>query len=212
MVDLGLEFLGASSRGHPDLRVAQRHIQQGRHLPGQAQDGQAVGPVGGHRHFQNHVGDLQGLGQVPAQRQILGNIHQAHMVLGQPQFVFRTEHPFGGDTPEFGRLDLLAAEDHRPDRGKRIETAQFQVGGAAHHPVGAAAVVNFRQPQAIRLGMWFNFGDLSHHHPGKTRGQPFDGIYFQARHGEAVRQDLRSHGELDKIRQPVKRKTHNGLI
>ena len=133
--------------------MAQGHVQQGRHFPGQAQDGQAVGAVGGHRHFQDHVGQMQRLGQVRAQRQILGNIHQAHMILGQPQLVFGAEHPFGGDAPELGGLDLLAAGHHRPDGGKGIEPAQFQVGGAADHPVGLGAGGHFRQPQAIRLGM-----------------------------------------------------------
>jgi hypothetical protein len=131
------------------------------------------------------------------------------VVLSQSQFVFGAEHPLGGDAPNLGGLDLLAAEDRRPHRGKRIETPQFQVGGAADHPIGLAAGGDLRQPQAIGLGMRLNLGDPTHHHPGETRRQLFDSIYFQARHGEAVRQDLRRHGELDKIRQPVERKTHN---
>ena len=45
--DGDLRFLsGGLGRGHPDLRMAQGHIQQGRHLPGQAQDAQTVGAVG----------------------------------------------------------------------------------------------------------------------------------------------------------------------
>ena len=75
-----------------------------RHFPGQAQDAQAVRPVGGDGHFQDRVRQAQGLGEIPAQGEVLGNLHQTHVVGGQPQFVFGQEHAFGEVAPELRRL------------------------------------------------------------------------------------------------------------
>ena len=51
---------------------AQGLAEERRHFPGQAQNAQAVRPVGGDGHFQDHVGELQGLAQVPSYGEVLG--------------------------------------------------------------------------------------------------------------------------------------------
>ena len=192
--------------------MAQGLVQQGRHLPGQAQDAQAVGAVGGDGHFQDRVRQLQGLGQVPAQRQVLGNLHQTHMIGRQPQLVFRQEHAFGEDAPELGGLELLAAGQDGPGGRKGIENPGRHVGGAAHHPIGLAAGGHLRHLQPVRLGVAFHVQDPAHDHPGKFRGHFFHGLDFQAGHGQSIRQGLRRNGEVHKISQPVERQSHNGLI
>ncbi len=109
---------GRGGRGHVDLGMAQGLVQQRRHFPGQAQDAQAVGAVGGDGHFQDRVRQTQGLGEIPAQGQVLGNLHQTHVIGGQAQLIFRQEHAFGEDAPELGGLELVAAGQDGPGGAK----------------------------------------------------------------------------------------------
>ena len=192
--------------------MAQGLVQQRRHFPGQTQDTQAVGAVGGNGHFQDHVRQTQGCGEVPARRQILGNLHQTHMIGRQSQLIFRQEHAFGEDAPELGGLEPVAAGQDGPGRRKGVEHPRRHVGRAAHHLVGLAAGGHLRHLQPVRLGVAFHLQDLAHHHPGKSRGHVLHGLDFQAGHGQSICQGLGLDREVHKIRQPVERQSHNGLI
>ena len=192
--------------------MAQGRIQQRRHLPGQTQDAQTVGAVGGDGHFQDRVRQPHGFGEIPAQRQILGNRHQTHMIGRQPQLIFRQEHAFREDAPQLGGLELLAAGQDGPGGRKGVEDPGRHIGRPAHHPVGLAAGGHLRHLQPVRLGVAFHLQDLAHHHPGKSRGHFLHGLDFQAGHGQSVCQGLSPQGEVHKIRQPVERQSHNGLI
>ncbi len=119
MVTLATWSMLSPASGKSTSGMAQGLAEKRRHFPGQTQNAQAVRPVGGHGHFQDHVGELQGLGQVPPQRQILGNIHQAGVVGGHPQFVFGQEHALGDDAPELGRLEFPAAGISSPRGAQR---------------------------------------------------------------------------------------------
>ena len=202
----------AGGLSHVDLRMAQGRIQQRRHLPGQTQDTQAVGAVGGNGDFQDHVRQTQGFGEVPAHGQVLGNLHQTHMIGGQPQFIFRQEHAFGEDAPELGGLELMAAGQNGPGRRKGVEHPGRHVGRAAHHPKGLAAGGHLRHLQPVRLGVAFHAQDLAHDDPGKIRGHCLHGLDFQAGHGQSICQGLRRKRKVHKISQPVERQSHNGLI
>ncbi len=197
---------------HVDLGMAQGRIQQRRHFPGQTQHTQAVGPVGGNGDFQDHVRQTQGLGKVPAHRQILGNLHQTRMIGGQSQLIFRQEHAFREDAPELGGLELLAAGQDGPGRRKGIKHPRRHVGRAAHHPVVLAAGGHLRHLQPVRLGVAFHAQDFAHHHPGKSRGHVLHGLDFQTRHGQTICQGLGLDAEVHKISQPVERQSHNRLI
>ena len=192
--------------------MAQGRIQQRRHLPGQTQDTQTVGAVGGDGHFQDRVRQPHGFGEIPAQRQILGNRHQTHMIGRQPQLIFRQEHAFGEDAPQLGGLELLAAGQDGPGGRKGVENPGRNIGSPAHHPVGLAAGGHLRHLQPVRLGVAFHVQDLAHHHSGKSRSHFLHGLDFQAGHGQSICQGLSPQGEVHKISQPVERQSHNGLI
>jgi hypothetical protein len=183
--------------------MAKGPVQQRRHFTGQTQDTQTVGAVGGDGHFQDRIRQTQGFGEIPAHGQILGNLHQPHMVGRQLQFIFRQKHAFGEDAPELGGLESAAAGQNRPGRRKGIENPRRHVGRAAHHPVGLAAGGYLRHLQPVRLGVAFHAQDFAHNDPGKPRGHCLHGLDFQAGHGQSICQGLRRKSKVHKISQPV---------
>ena len=203
---------GGGGRGDVDFGMAQGLVQEGRHFPGQAQDAEAVGAVGGDGNFKDGVGQAHGFGEIPAQGQVLGNLHETHVIGGQAQLIFRQEHAFGEDAPELGGLELVTAGQDGPGRGKGVENPGGDVGGAAHHPIGLTAGGHLGHLQPVRLGVAFDVQDLAHDHPGKFRDHSFHGLDFKAGHGESIRQGLSLKGEVHKISQPVERQSHNKLI
>ncbi len=196
--------LSCGQRWQADLRVPQGHIQKRRHFPGQPQDAQTVGPVGRNGHLQNRIRQPHNFGKILAQRQILENLHQAHMIRGQSQFVFGQEHPFGDHAPELGRLDFVAAGHGGPRRRKGVKPARRHIRGAAHDPEGGAPGGHFGHLQPVRLGVRFHLQNLAHHHPGKFRGHCLHALDLQARHGQLICQGLGVDVEVHKIRQPIK--------
>ena len=86
---------------------------------------------------------------------------------------------------------------------KGIDAAGGDVGGAADHLVGAAAVLHLHHGEAVGVGMGVHPVGPGHHHPGKVRVYRVNAFHLEARQGQPFGQLCRGHREVDKIFQPI---------
>ena len=122
------------ARDRLDDGVAQFADLGGREVARDAVDAEAVRPVRrdgdlDHRIVQPHHGR-----EGPADRRVLGQLHDAVMVVAEAELARGAQHAARGDAADLGRAELDAARrDHRAGRGEHHLEALPRVRSAAHH-------------------------------------------------------------------------------
>ena len=191
--------------GIADVRHAHGLAGDGADFPGDAEDGQAVAPVGGKFQLQKSVAQrfLQGR----ANRRVVGQDDDALVLVADFQLGFRADHPRGHDAANARGFQLLAAPGvHIAQGGAGAGKADFLAGGhigraADHFQRRAVAGVNLAKGQRISVGMGPGRADIADDAALPTAaGDNF--ANFNAGHREPVSQLSGRQGQVNVFGKP----------
>ena len=111
------------------------------------------------------------------------------MILRKTQFSGGTQHAKRFNTAHLDLADFHAARQFGAQSGKRHLEARRRVGCATHDlQQCAGAVINLTDPQFVSVGMWRNFGNVTHDNAAERRRHGLGFFNLKARHGQLVRQ------------------------
>ena len=169
-----------------DFGAVDQHAVQNTHFPGDALDRQAVGAVGRQVHVNGDIVQLQVVRYVLADRSVRGELHQAIVIVGQPQLRLGTEHALGGLAAKLGLLDFEITGQDRTNHCKRHLHSFTDIGSATNHLHFRSAVTDLADPQFICVRMWTYRFDLSNDYAVELTGHRLETVHFQTCHGDLV--------------------------
>ena len=188
-------------------------LRERRHFARQAFDAQAIGAVGRDFERHQHIIERQITADILSHRRIgRQNVQAVHTVIGQTQFIGRTQHAVRGLPAHFGGLDFKAARQHRT----RQSTRHFDAGGHIRrtaHDLNqfARACIHLGDVEAVGIGVFFHRFHFGHHHATKGRRCGLHFFHFQARHGEQVCHFIGGKIGVGLGFEPIIRKLHDIL-
>ena len=168
-----------------DCRLLERATRQCGHFTRNAFDAQAVGTV--RRDFQreHRIVQIQIFTDVCTDGSFLRqNVQAVHAVIGQTEFIGRTQHPVRHHAAHLGRLDFEIARQYRARQRTRHFDARFHIRRTAHnlHQL-ARPRIDLGNVQTVGIRMFFNGFHFSNYHACKRRGGSLGLFHFQAGHG-----------------------------
>ena len=138
-------------------------------LPGDADVGEQVAPVGRDLHIEAEVVQLHRLHEGRARVELAVQQHDPRVVGAQSQLLLGAEHPFAGLSPDLPPADLEAAGQRRPHGSEGVESAGAHVGGTAHHRHLARRPGNPTERQPVGPGVRSGFQHLADSHVAQAR-------------------------------------------
>ena len=198
-----------------DLRLAHGLAGQRRHLAGDAEHGEVVGPVGRGRDVEH------GLAEHLAQRRPDGGRvvedEDALVLIGEAELQLRADHAGRDDAADLRPLELAGRAGMRIVEGGALQREgdllpRRDVGRAADDRLGrVAAVVHGGQAEAVGGGVGLDAGDEADADEVAPVARALDRLHLRAGHREAVRQLLDGQRDGDVVGQPAQRDLHVAL-
>ena len=198
-----------------EVRLPYRRARQRRNLPGDAQHGQAVRPVGRDIQVKDHVAQV--LLQRPALRRVLRQDQDALVVGAKGQLALGADHARRLHAADPGRLQRLhvsrpGVDQARAHPGEGHLLPRGYVGSAAYDGQLLAFQADRRQPQAVRVGMWVNADHVSHKHVVPGAAHNLDAPNLCPGHSQPVGQLRRRQVNVYVLSEPGQRYFHSGLL
>ena len=197
-------------------------VEGGGGLTGQADDAQAVGPVGGDLELHDVVVQAQQGGDVVAGLGVLSGqvgvalededaVHHAvgPVVVGHAQLLVGAQHAVGGLAPQLAGGDVHAAGEPGVVLGHGHQVANGHVLSAGDNLDGLAAHVHLADPHVVGVGVALHGQHLAHHHVLNLLALHGHALHLGAGEGHGVAVLLVAGGHVHELRQPFSRKIHS---
>ena len=201
------------------VRQAQRRAADRGDLAGDADHVHHVGAVRPGVHVQHHVAEV--VGERRAHRRIRGQLEDALVLVGQPQFALGEHHPRGLDAANARALErrgLAAARVDQPRTlaGEGDALPGGDVRGAADDGVRLArAVLDGGEHEAVRVGVRIDGEHLGDGHEiAVPAADALDALDLRGGHREPLRErlDIEVVREVDVVAQPLEGDEHLGRL
>ncbi len=189
--NLNRQRVSNGGRHWRDFRRVQFGLVQDRHVAGNTDDAQAVGTVRGDADFDGVVIELQVVAQVGANRGVRWQLNDAGVIVGNTQLGEGAQHAFRRLAAQFRRFNFEIARQHRTHSCHSHFQALTAVCCAADDIEQAfAAHVNFGDTQFVCVRVLTALHNLTDNHAVKGACNRLYAVYFQASHGNLVRERL----------------------
>ena len=155
------------------------------HLPGDACDSEAVAAVRRQLDVDRDIFELELVTQIPADRRVARELHDAVLLHAQPELTGRAQHALRFLAPDPASSHLDAAGQARPGEGERRAHARAHVGGPAHHGKQLpGARVDPAQAEPVRARMASDLDHVGDHDSPKPARDGLDAVDLEAGAGE----------------------------
>ena len=148
---------------------------------------QCIGPVGGDLHIEGRIVEPERLGRRHADRQVVGEVDDALVILRDHHLAFRTQHAVRFDAADLRLLQIDAgARNVGARRREDAGHAGARVGRAAHDLNHAVAGLDVADPEPVGIGVRARLDDLGDGESGQAVGHVDDVVDLEADAEQAV--------------------------
>ncbi|RAO53124.1 hypothetical protein PSN01_03942 [Micromonospora saelicesensis] len=209
-----------AARGRRQGRVAQRHVERVRQLPGQAAQAQRVPPVRGDLQIEDDVVEADHRTRVVARlgRHVRPQHDDAGVVVAQAQFLGRADHARRVVPVRLAGADGEAAGQHAAGQDHHDPVTRGEVTGTADDllrlagAVGGTHVDPAEPDRLLEAGELLDLADLTDDQlAGDGLGQVHHGLDLDAEVDQGLLQVTGGQvgGEVDVLPQPTDRNSHD---
>ncbi len=204
--------MGVSLLGIGDIGLADLFARQGGHFAGDADHGEAVPSVGGHRDVKDGVAHV--LVERHTDRRVIVEDKDPCVLVRDAQLLLRADHSRRLDAADAGRLEDgglagVAVDEAGADAGEGDLLPRRDVGRSTdYRHLLAATQVDGRQPQTVGVRVGVDAGNQPHGYALPVAADAVDGLDAEAGHGEPVGQLLGRKVDVYVFSQPAKGDSH----
>jgi hypothetical protein len=180
-----------------------------REVPGNAQEGQRIGPVGGDVEVEHDIGELDQLGEVGAEPGLPIEDQDPGVIVTQAEFCLGADHPIGDHSPDLPLGDLQSPGEDGAGVGHSHTSALFEVPGPADDLGRARAHVDLAYPDLVGIWVRSDLGDFADHYVGPHCFESLHILDDVTEHGQRPSELVGiGGGQVDELLQPAQRELH----